>query len=66
MNDEEYVLIGSTLWNKIGDDENTYTELLKIFQQVGQESRGRICRDYFGIWYLLFMIKLIKLNVDTL
>ncbi|MBG9657066.1 TdeIII family type II restriction endonuclease [Cytobacillus firmus] len=49
MNDEDFVLVGSALWNKIGDDENTYAELLEIFQEVGQTSKERIQREYFGI-----------------
>ncbi|HDR4845333.1 TPA: TdeIII family type II restriction endonuclease [Bacillus cereus] len=49
MSDEEYVLIGAALWNKIGNDEHTYTELLDIFQEVGQISRDRIRREYFGL-----------------
>lgn len=49
MSDDEYVLIGGALWNKIGNDENTYAELLEIFQEVGQVSRNRIRREYFGL-----------------
>lgn len=49
MNDSRYVLIGSTLWNKIGDDPNTYNELLAIFQEVGQHTKGRIRNEYFNL-----------------
>lgn len=49
MNDKEYVLIGSSLWNQIGDDENTYYELLEIFKEVGSVSIPRIQHEYFNI-----------------
>ncbi|WP_046176215.1 TdeIII family type II restriction endonuclease [Domibacillus indicus] len=49
MADDEYVLIGATLWNKIGNDENTYSELLDVFRQVGQRSSQRIRQEYFDL-----------------
>lgn len=41
MNRDECVLIGSDYWNKLGD-ATTYTELLKIFEKVGQDTRNQI------------------------
>lgn len=49
MDDEEFVLIGSALWNKIGEDEDTYDELLEIFDEVGEITRDRIRKEYFGL-----------------
>jgi len=49
MADDEYVLIGADLWNKIGNDPNTYAELIEIFQKIGQVSKERIRTAYFGI-----------------
>lgn len=46
MDNDECVLIGSDLWTKIGDDANTYAELLLIFDDVGQYSAERIRREY--------------------
>jgi len=49
MDNTNFVLIGSSLWNRIGQDENTYNELLEIFDEVGQVTRERIRREYFGL-----------------
>lgn len=49
MDDDPCVLIGSALWNKIGDDENTYQELLDLFDEVGAYYSNLIRKDYFGI-----------------
>lgn len=49
MEDEDFVLIGSSLWNKLGDNPNTYNELLQIFEEAGQRSSERIRREYFNI-----------------
>lgn len=49
MEDKEYVLIGGDLWNKIGNDENTYNELINIFQEIGQRSKERIRTEYFDL-----------------
>lgn len=49
MNDENFVLVGSSLWNKIGDDDNTYSELLEIFNEVGKVSTEKIRKEYFGL-----------------
>lgn len=49
MDNDNNVLIGKGLWNKIGADNNTYTELLDIFDKVGEEYIAKIKNDYFGI-----------------
>lgn len=49
MDNESCVLIGAELWNKIGQDPNTYDELLDIFEQVGQHYSPIIRRDYLGL-----------------
>lgn len=47
MDDDRFVLVGSDLWNRIGQDEDTYDELLEIFDEVGQVTRERIKAEYF-------------------
>ncbi|EPS51666.1 Type II restriction endonuclease [Clostridium botulinum A1 str. CFSAN002368] len=37
MDKDESVLIGSEFWNKVGNDKNTYNELLKLFEKVGNK-----------------------------
>lgn len=49
MDNDDHVLIGEKLWNKIGADNNTYNELLAIFDIVGQEYIAKIRQEYFGI-----------------
>jgi len=49
MDNTDFVLIGSALWNKIGDNPNTYTELLDIFEEVGEITIERIRTEYFGL-----------------
>ena len=49
MDNDDHVLIGEKLWNKIGSDNNTYNELLAIFDIVGQEYIAKIRQEYFGI-----------------
>ncbi|WP_126428613.1 TdeIII family type II restriction endonuclease [Brevibacillus marinus] len=49
MDQDECVLIGAELWNRIGNDVNTYDELLELFEQVGEEYSPIIRREYFGI-----------------
>lgn len=49
MDDTKFVLIGSSLWNKIGDDPNTYNELIQIFDEVGVNTKRRIRREYLGL-----------------
>ncbi|ADM72451.1 hypothetical protein GMA19_04697 [Paenibacillus polymyxa E681] len=43
------VLIGKAFWNKIGDDNNTYDELLDLFDEIGSHFSNMIRRDYFQI-----------------
>ncbi len=49
MDDQDFVLMGSSLWNKLGNDPNTFDELLDIFAEVGQISSQRIRTEYFGL-----------------
>lgn len=49
MDNDNNVLIGRNLWDKIGSDNNTYSELLDIFDRVGEEYIAKIREEYFGI-----------------
>lgn len=49
MDNDENVLIGRNFWNKIGNNDNTYDELLDIFNKVGEEYIIKIKSEYFGI-----------------
>ncbi|MEN8435871.1 TdeIII family type II restriction endonuclease [Clostridium septicum] len=49
MDNDNNVLIGKKLWDKIGADNNTYNELLDIFDKVGEEYIAKIRNEYFGI-----------------
>lgn len=49
MDNDENVLIGRDFWNKIGNNDNTYDELLDIFNKVGEEYIIKIKSEYFGI-----------------
>ncbi|WP_139492406.1 TdeIII family type II restriction endonuclease [Brevibacillus dissolubilis] len=49
LDQDESVLIGSELWNKIGNNEDTYEELLSIFNQVGGKYSEIIRSEYFDI-----------------
>ncbi len=49
MDNTESVLIGAELWNKIGDDPNTYQELLEVFADVGAHYSAIIYRDYLNL-----------------
>ncbi|BDR82455.1 hypothetical protein N072000002_p10140 (plasmid) [Clostridium tetani] len=42
MDNDESVLIGAELWNKIGENKNTYSELLELFNEVGEKYLDRI------------------------
>lgn len=44
MHNDEAVLIGKDYWNKLGGDETTYEELLKIFEKVGAETRPQLTK----------------------
>lgn len=49
MDSDSSVLIGKEFWNKLGQDENTYFELLNIFESVGRTYSPIIRRDYLGL-----------------
>lgn len=49
MDNDESVLIGKDFWNKVGQDENTYNELLSIFDRVGSRYSLRIKHEYLGL-----------------
>jgi len=49
MDQDECVLIGSEFWNKVGEDENTYTQLLDVFERVGKKYSRKIKEDYLGL-----------------
>lgn len=49
MDNDPSVLIGREFWNKIGDSENTYDELLELFSEIGEYYSNLIRRDYFQI-----------------
>ncbi|MDY7224512.1 TdeIII family type II restriction endonuclease [Halalkalibacterium halodurans] len=49
MDSDSSVLIGAALWNKIGNDKNTYNQLINIFDKVGKKYSNMIREDYLGI-----------------
>lgn len=49
MDEDDSVLIGSAFWNKVGANENTYGQLLQIFERVGQNYSRVIRKDYLGL-----------------
>lgn len=49
MDIDECVLIGSKFWNKVGQDPNTYKELLDIFEEVGNNYYSTIRNNYLGL-----------------
>lgn len=49
MNDNSSVLIGSSFWNKVGESEDTYNQLLAIFKRVGEKYSNIIRKDYLGL-----------------
>lgn len=50
MDVDKCVIMGASLWNKIGDNHNTYQELLNIFEKVGQKYQAIIKKDYLKIY----------------
>ena len=48
MNNCPAVLIGGSFWNSVGADENTFAELLELFQEIGEEYHPRITNDFLG------------------
>lgn len=49
MDKDDNVLIGKALWNKIGQADNTYDDLLNIFDNVGKSYIEKIKKEYLGI-----------------
>ncbi|HDR7893916.1 MULTISPECIES: TdeIII family type II restriction endonuclease [Bacillus] len=49
MDEDPSVLIGADMWNKIGDCESTYDELIQIFKEVGEVYSYRIRTEYLEI-----------------
>lgn len=49
MDKDPAVLIGAELWNKIGENPNTYNELLSIFEEIGEIYSEKIRKEYFGL-----------------
>lgn len=49
MDNDESVLIGAEFWNKVGQDPNTFNELIEVFEKVGQKYSNIIRKDYLGI-----------------
>lgn len=49
MDNDSCVLIGREFWNKLGDDPDTYDELLEVFAELGDYYSAIIRRDYLGI-----------------
>lgn len=49
MDNDPSVLIGAAMWNKIGDCENTYNELISIFKEVGEIYSKKIRMEYLGL-----------------
>lgn len=48
MDHDPCVLIGKDFWNKVGDNENTYDELLELFSEMGEHYSRVIRERYFG------------------
>lgn len=46
MNDCPAVLIGAGFWNSVGQDRNTYRELLEVFDEIGVEFHRQIRSEY--------------------
>ncbi len=46
MNQCSAVLIGSSFWNMVGNNDNTYAELLEIFDEVGAVYQEKIRNEY--------------------
>lgn len=47
--DDSAVLIGSDFWNTVGQDPNTYNELLEIFDELGDEYHRKIQQNYIDL-----------------
>lgn len=49
MENDPCVLIGSKMWNQLGQDNNTYNELINIFIEEGEKFSKIIRKEYFGL-----------------
>lgn len=49
MDSDECVLMGADFWNKVGQDKNTFKELLEIFNKVGTKYSDKIRSEYLGL-----------------
>lgn len=49
MDDDNSVLIGSDFWNKVGASDDTYDQLMAIFERVGEKYSKIIRKDYLGL-----------------
>lgn len=49
MDNTSSVLIGSALWNKLGESENTYRDLIDVFADIGEYYSPIIRRDYLNL-----------------
>lgn len=49
MDDDNSVLIGSDFWNKVGASEDTYDQLLSIFERIGKKYSNIIKKDYLEL-----------------
>lgn len=49
MDEDKSVLIGSEFWNKVGQDPNTYKNLLDIFERIGKKYSKKIREDYLKL-----------------
>lgn len=49
MDKDESVLIGSKFWNKVGNDNETYNELLGIFEELGADYSKKIRKEYLKL-----------------
>ncbi len=43
------VLIGSSFWNTVGNDNNTYSELMTLFNEIGIEFHEKIKKEYLDL-----------------
>lgn len=48
MDDCNCVLIGAAFWNRLGNNPNTYQELLDVFAEVGQTYSHRITTEFLN------------------
>jgi|LGVE01.1.fsa_nt_gb hypothetical protein len=49
MNNCPAVLIGSSFWNAVGNDDNTFSELMTLFHEIGIEFQKKIRKEYLDL-----------------